>query len=650
MGDLAPEELTATGEHPPRSSSMQFLLVLAALWVLFHLVAAGSGVIGSHVLRSVHLGGAIILTLCYKPLARSWRWIDALLILAVIVSTLYLVVRSDAILLSNWFTYLWPERILGAVLFVSLIEAVRRALGWGFVALITVFVGYAVLGSWIPGVFGHRGLSLDRLIFSFYLGSQGVTGMLIGISASIVALFLIFGEILNASGAGNTFINVALRIGGRLRGGAGMVAVIGSAFMGMINGSAVANVASTGVLTIPLMRRLGFSRNLAGAIEAVASTGGQFMPPIMGPGAFLMAELLGISYLDVAVAALIPSTLFYIGLLLAVWLLAGKNGLQPIPADMIPSREVTYAPVALMALLLPIGVLVGLVIARFTVQYAVLAAIIIAAVLLVVQALIKRANRTAEAGKDAPVAALALAFDLSARNIAYVGMIIAAAQIIVAVINLTGLGVTLSQIIVSLGQSNLMLSLVLTMGVAILLGMGMPTPAAYAVAAAVLGPPLARLGLEMLPAHLFIYYFACLAAITPPVASAVFAACAISRGSVIPTAGHAILLSLSLFLIPFLFVNDPVLLLEGSPWRIALAVVSGMLGVATLTLATIGYLMAPIPALFRIVLGIAALGLIIPGWVSDLIGLLVAAGVFTLLLSGRIGSSSAPFSPADRSP
>ncbi|SFF02395.1 TRAP transporter, 4TM/12TM fusion protein [Sulfitobacter brevis] len=648
MGDLAPAELTATGEHPPRSSSMQFLLVLAALWVLFHLVAAGSGVIGSHVLRSVHLGGAIILTLCYKPLAGSWRWIDALLILAVIASTLYLVVRSDAILLSNWFTFLWPERILGAMLFVSLIEAVRRALGWGFVALIAVFVGYAVLGPWIPGVFGHRGLSIDRLIFSFYLGSQGVTGMLIGISASIVALFLIFGEILNASGAGNTFINVALRIGGRLRGGAGMVAVIGSAFMGMINGSAVANVASTGVLTIPLMRRLGFSRNLAGAIEAVASTGGQFMPPIMGPGAFLMAELLGISYLDVAVAALIPSTLFYIGLLLAVWLLAGKNGLQPIPADMIPSRKVTYAPVALMALLLPIGVLVGLVIARFTVQYAVLAAIIIAAVLLVVQALIRRANRTAETGKDAPVAALALAFDLSARNIAYVGMIIAAAQIIVAVINLTGLGVTLSQIIVSLGQSNLMLSLVLTMGVAILLGM--PTPAAYAVAAAVLGPPLARLGLEMLPAHLFIYYFACLAAITPPVASAVFAACAISRGSVIPTAGHAILLSLSLFLIPFLFVNDPVLLLEGSPLRIALAVISGMLGVATLTLATIGYLMAPIPAVFRVVLGIAALALIVPGWVSDLVGLLVATVVFGLLLSGQVRSSTAAVSPANRSP
>lgn len=626
---------------------MRILLGLAVAWVLFHLAAAGFGIVGSHVLRSVHLGGAIILTLCFQPLVRRWRWIDVRIITGVTAATLYLVVRSDAILLSNWFTYLWPERILGAIMFAALVEGVRRALGWGFVALIAIFVGYAMLGPWIPGTFGHRGLSFDRLIFSFYLGSQGVTGMLIAISASIVALFLIFGEILNASGAGNTFINIALRVGGSFRGGAGMVAVIGSAFMGMINGSAVANVASTGVLTIPLMRRLGFSRNLAGAIEAVASTGGQFMPPIMGPGAFLMAELLGISYLDVAVTALIPSTLFYIGLLLAVWLFAGKNGLKPIPADMIPGRAVAYAPLAMMALLLPIGMLVGLVIARFTVQYAVLFAIIVAAALFVVQAVLRRNQRKTDPEAVIPTREFARAFDLSARNIAYVGMIIAAAQIIVAVINLTGLGVTLSQIIVSLGQSNLILSLVLTMGVAILLGMEMPTPAAYAVAAAVLGPPLARLGLEMLPAHLFIYYFACLAAITPPVGSAVFAACAISRGSVIPTAGHAILLSLSLFLVPFLFVTDPVLLLQGSLPAIILAVVTSMLGVATLTLATIGYLMAPIPVLPRIVLCVAALALIIPGWLTDLVGLNVAGVVFALLLSGRIGGAAVR---SDRAP
>lgn len=641
MSGPAANEKTQAGVSKPRISPGRVLLCIASAWVVFHLAAAGFGVVGSHVLRSVHLGGAIILTLAYQPLPGRWRLIDAGIIASVIAATLYLVIRSDAILLSNWFTYLWPERILGTVMFLALLEGVRRALGWGFVGLILIFVGYAVLGPWIPGAFGHRGLSFDRLIFSFYLGSQGVAGMLIGISAGIVALFLIFGEILNASGAGNTFINIALRLGGGFRGGAGMVAVIGSAFMGMINGSAVANVASTGVLTIPLMRRLGFSRNLAGSIEAVSSTGGQFMPPIMGPGAFLMAELLGISYLDVAVAALIPSTLFYVGLLLAVWLFAGKNGLTPIPADMIPSRAVAYAPLAMLTLLLPIGTLVGLVVARFTVQYAVLFAILIAGLLYLLQSLLRRKGQGEESTGPGPIVALGAAFDLSARNIAYVGMIIAAAQIIVAVINLTGLGVTLSQIIVSLGQSNLILSLVLTMGVAILLGMGMPTPAAYAVAAAVLGPPLARLGLEMLPAHLFIYYFACLAAITPPVASAVFAACAISRGSVIPTAGHAILLSLSLFLVPFLFVMDPVLLLQGSLFAIVLAVISSVLGVATLTFATIGYLMAPIPPFARIILGVAAMALIVPGWVSDIVGLTVASVILGLLLTGKVGGQDA---------
>lgn len=257
MSDTAPPIASGSGGLAPRTPQARILLFAAIAWVLFHLAAAGFGIVGSHVLRSVHLGGAIILTLCHAPLPARWRWIDALIIAGVTTSTLYLVIHSDAILMSNWYTYLWPERVLGTVLFVALIEGVRRALGWGFVALVTVFVAYAVLGPMIPGVFGHRGLSFDRLIFSFYLGSQGVSGMLIGISASIVALFLIFGDILNASGAGNTFINIALRLGGSFRGGAGIVAVIGSAFMGMINGSAVANVASTGVLTIPLMRRLG---------------------------------------------------------------------------------------------------------------------------------------------------------------------------------------------------------------------------------------------------------------------------------------------------------------------------------------------------------------------------------------------------------
>ncbi|WP_157932924.1 TRAP transporter permease [Roseovarius salinarum] len=621
----------------------RYLLPVAVAWVVFHLVAAGSGLIGSHVLRSVHLCGAIVLTVLFQPLRPALRAVDWAIIATAVTAGGYLVVHSDAILMSNWFINPAVEKALSGALFLALMECIRRALGWVFVGLVLVFLAYAVLGPYIPGVLGHRGLTADRLLFSFYLGAQGVTGMLVGISASVVALFLIFGELLNTSGAGQTFLNIALRIGGRLRGGAGMVAVIGSAFMGMINGSAVANVASTGVLTIPLMRRLGFSRNLSGAIESVASTGGQFMPPIMGPGAFLMAELLGISYLDVATAALIPSTLFYIGLLFAVWLFAGKNGLQPIPSEMIPERRVAYAPRAVLVLIVPIGVLVGLVIARFTVQYAVLWAIVLALLLFVIGQLstlreaggMRRA--LAETGRG-----IGMMSDQAARNVAYVGMIIAAAQLVVAIINLTGLGVTLSQIIVTLGRDMLVLSLILTMVVAIMLGMGMPTPAAYAVAAAVLGPPLGRLGLELIEAHLFIYYFACLAAITPPVAAAVFAATAISRGRVLPTAGFAILLSLSLYLVPYLFVQDPVLLMQGSIGSIAVAFVTGAAGVGLLTVVTVGYFEAAVPLAVRGACLLAALALLLPDTLTDVIGAVVFAGLLALHLRARQSAGARP--------
>ncbi|MBC7133003.1 MAG: TRAP transporter fused permease subunit [Roseovarius sp.] len=620
----APEE--GPGLRLPRA-----VLLCATVWVMFHLLAA-AGHVGSHTLRSVHVGGAILLTLAAFPLQGRWRLLDFGLAAATIAAVGYLVVEGDRIVMANWFTYPGPERILATLVFVALLESIRRTLGHAFVILICVFIAYAIWGSYIPGPLGHRGLSVDRLLFSFYLGTQGVTASLIGISASVVALFLIFGEFLKAGGAGRTFVNFALRLGGRMRGGAGLVAVIGSSFMGMISGSAVANVASTGVLTIPLMKRLGFSRGLSGAIEAVASTGGQFMPPIMGPGAFLMAELLGISYLQVAQAALIPSTLFFIGLLLAVYLLAGRQGLQPVPEDLIPSRRITYAPWALILLVLPIGILVGMVIAGYTVQYAVLWAL--GAMLLLMAA------GAALSERDGPVRARAgrfgrtmkNGFESSAWNIAYIAIIVAAAQMIVAVINLTGLGATLSQIIVTIGQESLILSLMLTMIAAIVLGMGMPTPAAYAVAAAVLAPPLSRLGLETLPTHLFIYYFACLAAITPPVAAAIFAACAISGGRVMPTAGQALRLALPLFLVPFLFVNDPVLLMDADMPAVILATTTGAAGVCALTAASMGFLRAPIHPLLRIGLGCGALLMLTPNWMSDVAGVLVSAAVLGLHL------------------
>jgi TRAP transporter 4TM/12TM fusion protein len=629
----------------------RLVLLAAAAWVLFHFLAAGFGLVSGFQLRAIHVGGALALVFAWRPLRGQGLWIvDRALMAAALLSSAYLVIFYDEIVGSSWFLRPELERMLGLALFGCVLEAIRRALGPFFLGLVGVFLAYALLGDYIPGMFGHGGLTVDRLVYSFYMGAQGVTGMLMGISATVVALFLIFGEILNASGGGETFINIAMRLGGRMRGGAGMVAVIASGFMGMINGSAVANVTSTGVLTIPLMRRLGFDRNLAGATEAVASTGGQFMPPIMGPGAFLMAELLGISYFVIVEAALIPSLLFFFGLLLNIWLLSRALGLQAIPRELIPSRAVTYAPFALASLLAPIGLLVAMVAMGYTVQMAAFWGIAAAAMLAAAGVLRRRRSEPAEGRAPAPAtesasatpagprdaaATAQTALRRSADSIAYVGMIILAAQIVVGVINLTGVGVTLSELVVALGSGNAIPSLLLAMATCVVLGMGMPTPAAYAVAAAVLGAPLARLGFEALPAHLFLYYYACLAAITPPVAAAIFAAIAISGGGFARTAAWAVMLSASLYVIPFLFVLDPVLIGEGEAWRVAAATLSAAIGVAILCVATIGWCAGRVALALRLGLAAAAFAMLAPGLTSDVLGAAGAGAMLAIHLALR---------------
>jgi len=649
----------------------RLLIVAAAAWLLFHILAGGLGLVHGYQLRAIHVGGALALVFAWRPLGNRALWpLDLLLAACAIVSSAYLVIGYDQIVSSSWFINAPVDRVMGTMLFVCVIEAVRRVLGGFFIGLIAAFTAYAILGRFIPGMFGHAGFTADRLIYSFYMGNQGVTGMLVGISAGVVALFMIFGEVLAASGGGATFINVAMRWGGRYRGGAGMVTVIASGLMGMINGSAVANVASVGVFTIPLMRRLGFGRDIAGATEAVASTGGQFMPPIMGPGAFLMAELLGISYVSVATAALIPSLLFYFGLLLNIYIFSLVRGLQPIPPEMIPSRAVTYAPRAMISLIVPVAILIGLVVSGYTVLLAAFWAIVISSGLLVGDWALARMRASASQGRadgaggtvagrmsparaepvaapapggafSAEKAALGALVRRSAGGVAFVAMIILSSQIIVAIINLTGLGVTFSELVVSLGAGNIVLSLVLTMFVTIILGMGMPTPAAYAVAAAVLAPPLSRLGFEALPTHLFLYYFACLAAITPPVAAAIFAAISISGGNFLRTAGYCTLFSLGLYIVPFLFIQDPVLIMQGRAIDILTASVTAGLGVALLSFASIGWFRGRLSWGVRLLLCAAAVLMLVPGLVTDLVGLMIAAVLILprLLRPEAIGQS-----------
>jgi TRAP transporter 4TM/12TM fusion protein len=652
------------------------LATVAVAWVLFHIVTAGLGTLPNFQQRAVHLGGALALAFLFFPGGKRdtkfWLTLDIGLAALCVVTLGYVFVNYEAIVMSTWFINEPVDRVLGLVLFFLILEAVRRSLGWLFVGLIAFFLAYAILGPYLPGALGHRGISLDRLIYTFFLGGTGILGTLVGISATVVALFLILGALLNTSGGGDTFIRIAMRIGGRMRGGAGIVAVIGSAFMGMINGSTVANVTSTGVLTIPLMRRLGFKRNLAGAIEAVASTGGQIMPPIMGPGAFLMAELLGISYLAVVTAALVPSLLFFTALLLGVYLLALRYDLAPLPADLIPTAQEAYAPVMLAKLLIPIGTLVYFIVSQYTVQLAVFWAILALIATSIVTSLLRPARPTsdatrraresvglaaseeaeAEAAQQADRALLRLSgtvrgfgaslFQVS-KSMVFIAMIIAAAQIIVSLINLTGIGVAFSQVIVTIGSDRLILSLILTMVIAIILGMGMPTPAAYAVGAAVLGPPLINLGFEILPAHLFLYFFASVSAITPPVAAGLFAAIAISGGSLMGTAKHAMVLACSLFLIPYMFILNPELTLQGDFLSVVQALITAAVGIVFISFAAIGQVRRPVGVMPRLLMGAGAFTLIIPDLITDVIGLAIA--LLGLLLHQREANHGKAMSP-----
>lgn len=673
MSDEVSDDARRSNLRKFQGTTGYLLAAAMILWVLFHVVTAGVGTLPNYQQRAVHLAGALAFAFLFYPGKVSdnafYMARDVLFAAGSLVTLGYVFINYETIVQSTWFTDQSVEMVLGLTLFLLVLEGIRRTLGWLFVGLVIAFYLYAYYGYLIPGTMGHRGLSFERLVYGFYLSENSILGTLMGISATVVTLFLILGALLNASGAGDTFIRIAMRIGGRMRGGAGLVAVIGSAFMGMVNGSTVANVTSTGVLTIPLMRRLGFRRNLAGAVESVASTGGQIMPPVMGPGAFLMAELLGISYLQVASAALVPSLLFFLALLLGVYLFALRYGLQPLPTELIPSRREAFEPLSLITLLLPVGVLIFFIINRYTIQFSVFWALVTMLAMMVLLCVLRRSKTDAAASTRArqlaglndsqeqqptalDVAAsdavlvkrlegmtvtVARGLEKAALSIIYIAMIIAAAQIIVSLITLTGLGVTFSQIIVDLGADQLLLSLFLTMVIAIILGMGMPTPAAYAIGAAVLGPPLAELGLEVLPSHLFLYFFASASAITPPVAAGIFAAIAISGGTFLGTARYAMMLACSLFLLPYMFILNPELTLRADFFEVVPALVSALAGIIFISVSVIGHCFGPVAWYARILMGAGAITLIVPDFQTDLVGAALAlVGLLLHLRSARV--------------
>ncbi|HSR42795.1 MAG TPA: TRAP transporter fused permease subunit [Longimicrobiales bacterium] len=603
-------------------------LLLAGGAALFHLYAAGIAPFTALVQRPVHLAFMAVLgflgvgatgglRLATDPTAdprgatrRLLPWIVALLFaLGAVLSCAYLVWQHEA-LVQRAGTPTVLDLAMGLVAVAVVLELTRRTTGWGLVAVALLALVYAVSGPWLPGILAHRGYGFSRIMEILYLSTEGIWGVPLGVSADFVYLFVLFGALLDVAGGGALLIALANRVAGRTRGGPAKTAAVASALMGSLSGSAVANVVTTGTFTIPLMKRAGFRPFFAGAIEAAASTGGQLMPPIMGAGAFILATWTSIPYVEVAAAAAVPAILYYVALLMAIHFRAGRTGLAPAGLE---EREPVLPR---LHLLIPLGAIVALLAMGRSPMRAAFWGVVGA----VVMSLLGRSTRPG--GEEARRALVG-----AAAGTVQVAAACAAAGVVVGVASLTGIGLRMSELIVTVSGGNLFPALLLTAAGSIVLGMGLPTTAAYVVLAALGAPALTELGVPLLAAHLFIFYFGCISNVTPPVSLAAYAAAGIAGAPAMRTAGTAMMLAFAGFLVPFMFVYGPPLLLDGTPAQILLAVGTGVAGVTALAAAAMGFARGPLGVVERVLLAAAAVALIFPGIWTDGFGLMVLAAV-----------------------
>jgi len=488
----------------------------------------------------------------------------------------------------------------------------RRILNWILPAIAVLTIIYAYFGPYLPDALAHRGFSVDYILETLYMSTSGLWGTVTGVSATVVAGFLIFGSILYYTGGGEIFVDLAKAIAGRSYGGPAKVSCISSALFGTISGSAVANVVVDGVFNIPLMKRLKYSPEFAAAVEATASTGGQLVPPVMGAGAFIMAELTSTPYLKIALAASIPALLYYVGVASSVHFEARKSGLKRIPKELIPPFGKTFPKSA--PLFVPIALLIYLLTQGYDPTTSVFWATVVSVGLYVITA--RSLVRLRERLRN-----LVSALESAGKAIILVACLCACAQIVIGMFNLAGLGIRISEAVIGLSAGNKFLGLFFTMIVCIVLGMGLPTTAAYVLAASVTGPALIKLGLSPMAAHLFVFYFAIISAITPPVCAAVFAATAIAKSNWLTTGWLAVRMGMGGFLAPFCFAYCPPLLFVGSPLDIFWNSLVSALGVMAMAGAVMGYFGGRCKWYESLLLAIGALFLLKPGFITDLIGL-----------------------------
>lgn len=510
----------------------------------------------------------------------------------------------------------------GIVLILVLLEACRRVAGLVLTTVAILFIAYVFLGPYMPDFVAHRGMSLKRFVDLQLLSTQGIFGSPISASAHMVFYFLIVGAFLERSGAGQLFVNIAYGLTARTWGGAGKAAVVASGLFGTVSGSAVANVLLSGIMTIPLMKRAGFRSSLAGAIEATASTGGQLAPPIMGAAAFILADIVGLPYYQVVVAAIVPALLYYTALLALVHFHALRNGLQPDYS--MPIREHMAGFQQRWHLLLPLALMVFLLMQRFSLMtvgaYAVLAVLAVS--------LLRRATWM-------PPTAIFQAIINGCRSAVEVAIPSAVAGIIVGTLVHTGLALRLQRFLLNLAEGSLAISLGGAMILTIIFGMGMPTTAAYIVSAILVAPALVDLGLQPIVAHLFVFYFAILSMVTPPVALSAYAAAGIAGSNLWQTGFKAFMIAIPGFLIPYAFAISPALILQGSLVESASVIIPAGFGVVALAAAVGGYAFGPLAMPLRILAFVAGPMLISPNMTTDLAGAAILLAIVAYQLVRR---------------
>ena len=594
---------------------------LAVLFCIFHCWTAMFGAAAGIGQKAIHLGLVLIIFFLDYLAQEDRKWycrvMDAFFILASAGSLIYIMSIDKTIDLRSGMIYTY-DILFGVLLIITLIEATRRAVGKSLAIVVICFIVYGFMGQYMPGFLAHVGMDITRITSVVYLGTDGIYGTAIYASASYIVLFVILGAVFNETGVGDYFTKLASRAFGKFRGGPAKIAVVASGLFGSISGSAIANVIGTGTFTIPMMKKCGFEDEYAAAVEASASTGGQIMPPVMGATAFLIAEYLGIPYFDLVKAALIPAVLFYVAILMTVDLYARKNNIKGVPESELPTWKELVKNVYLI---LP---LIYLIVSMSVFKMSVTKSGITSIIASIVCTLFSARNRITPAKLKKIVKA-------SINGAKPVAIACGVVGIIIGIVMGSGLGFRMSSVLIQVSNGHLGILLVLTMVVSLILGMGVPTTAAYLMLALLVVPALKQMNVLPLAAHLFIFYFGIISNVTPPVALAAYAAAGVARCNPTKTGVFAFKLSLSGFILPFMFVYNPVLLMQGGALEILQSLITALLGIYSLSAALEKFVFKwNINQAERLVLLASALLLIIPGTITDLIGFAVLLGIFLI--------------------